>query len=265
MIGCPIRCTYCPQDALTSAYPKGATRMMSLSDFCKIALKLPSKVRIDFSGMSEPWANPLCTAMLVSALSLGFQVAIYTTLQGLHDSDVDVVLRTLRAHQSQVEIVCLHLPDATGNMRGFKRGATYDRALSAFREYGKTHPRFEEMTMHEEGEQLLSALRLLPFDGHDRAGSLDRAQVGAQPVRAPARNAGAIRCSYTPVYDHNVLLPNGDVYLCCMDYGLKVKLGNLLKQSYASLFDSPEMARLRERNAGDGETICRSCHGAEAQ
>ena len=31
---------------------------------------------------------------------------------------------------------------------------------------------------------------------------------------------------------HNVLMPNGDVSLCCMDYGLDNIIGNLDNQSY---------------------------------
>ena len=31
---------------------------------------------------------------------------------------------------------------------------------------------------------------------------------------------------------HNVMLPNGDVSLCCMDYGLEHILGNLIEQDY---------------------------------
>ena len=34
---------------------------------------------------------------------------------------------------------------------------------------------------------------------------------------------------------HNVLLPNGDMTLCCMDYGLKHILGNLYKQEYKDI------------------------------
>ena len=31
---------------------------------------------------------------------------------------------------------------------------------------------------------------------------------------------------------HNITLPNGDVSLCCMDYGLEHIIGNLLEQDY---------------------------------
>jgi hypothetical protein len=38
---------------------------------------------------------------------------------------------------------------------------------------------------------------------------------------------------------HNVLLPNGDVSLCCMDYGLKYVLGNLYNQEYNDIIPEP--------------------------
>jgi hypothetical protein len=42
-------------------------------------------------------------------------------------------------------------------------------------------------------------------------------------------------CIKSPDYTGNVVLPNGDVYLCCMDYGLTTKIGNLLEQDFYSL------------------------------
>jgi MoaA/NifB/PqqE/SkfB family radical SAM enzyme len=40
---------------------------------------------------------------------------------------------------------------------------------------------------------------------------------------------------YPEQFSQNVLLPNGDVYLCCMDYGLKHKLGNLFETNFNDL------------------------------
>jgi len=45
-------------------------------------------------------------------------------------------------------------------------------------------------------------------------------------------------CKKSPEHRQNVVLPNGDVYLCCMDYGLKHKLGNLLGQNFNDLYRS---------------------------
>ena len=42
-------------------------------------------------------------------------------------------------------------------------------------------------------------------------------------------------CINSPAYRQNVVLPNGDVYLCCMDYGLKHKVGNLLETNFNDL------------------------------
>ncbi|MER9007171.1 SPASM domain-containing protein [Mesorhizobium sp. M0862] len=37
----------------------------------------------------------------------------------------------------------------------------------------------------------------------------------------------------------NVLLPNGDVTLCCTDFERRHVLGNLLRDEYADLFEGP--------------------------
>ena len=46
-------------------------------------------------------------------------------------------------------------------------------------------------------------------------------------------------CNCTERLYHNVCLPNGDVSLCCMDYGLKYIIGNLLTQEYDDIVPKP--------------------------
>src|SRR5262245_50873396 len=108
MVGCPLMCTFCPQDKLRGAYGDNK-KSMSVSDFAFMLAKVPTHVRIDFSGMSEPWANPECTKMLTHALAKEFKVAIYTTLYGMEDWSA--VAQLLKKHEEQVELVVLHLPD----------------------------------------------------------------------------------------------------------------------------------------------------------
>src|ERR1051325_582935 len=103
MIGCPMRCTFCPQDKLVANYPEGAVRALSLMNFVLVLRKLPDYVRVDFSGMSEPWANRYATDMLEQALLAGRSVAVYTTLQGMRDPERVVDL--LGKHDKQVETV----------------------------------------------------------------------------------------------------------------------------------------------------------------
>ena len=74
-----------------------------------------------------------------------------------------------------------------------------------------------------------------------------------------------VECTRNKDYHSNILLPNGDVILCCMDYGLKHKLGNLLDQSYNEILNSTEIQKLNKLNNQLGfseETLCKSCNDA---
>lgn len=264
MIGCPLRCTYCPQDQLQAAYGKDE-RYLSLENFRLVLRKLPKFVRIDLSGMSEPWANPKASEMLQWALIGGFNVAIYTTLVGMRDPGW--VLSLLHNHTSQVETVVIHLPDQNGNMRGFKASAQYFDALDLFAA-AKLKEEFEInfMTMdvgrgidhrlHQHIESLV-----IPWTGNSRAGTLDQRTIGAQPLDPQPYHEVPLSCSFTPFYDHNVMLPNGDVVLCCMDYSMKHKLGNLFTDEYYDLFLSKELTELRVANMKRCHTdvICKKC------
>ena len=99
MIGCPLMCTFCPQDNLRTNYGTD-TKYMKQVDLTKMLVKLPKDTRIDFSGMSEPWANPECTSMLEEVLYMGFDIAIYTTLYGMKDPER--VKKVLEDHPNQV-------------------------------------------------------------------------------------------------------------------------------------------------------------------
>ena len=38
---------------------------------------------------------------------------------------------------------------------------------------------------------------------------------------------------------HNVCLPNGDIALCCMDYGLEHIVGNIFESTYEEVIPEP--------------------------
>jgi hypothetical protein len=96
---------------------------LALEDFRTNLDKVPRHVRIDFSGMAESWANPDATAMLRHTLECGYAVAIYTTLYDMAPVDRETVVDLLRRHAAQIEVLCLHLPDRNGNMRGWRYSA----------------------------------------------------------------------------------------------------------------------------------------------
>ena len=262
LVGCPLACTFCPQDKLVANYPGDAVRALSLNAFKTILAKVPKHVRIDFSGMSEPWANRFATAMLACALEDGRNVAVYTTLQGMRDADL--VASLLTEYAGQVEAVVVHLPDGRGNMRGFKQTGVYDKALSAFRELeGVLGERLQFMTMDEDNASPVGSVTM-PWSALGRAGNLDRSGVSGQAIESDPHHSTPLTCSYTPFYDQNVLLPNGDVVLCCMDYSSQHKLGNLLTDDYYDLFSSEAFSQLVASNMqyADKGSICRKCSRA---
>ena len=91
MVGCPLMCTFCPQKPLIKAYGRDSSKFRSIENYENVLDKIPKNARIDFSGMSEPWANPDCTDMLEMTLKKGFKTAIYTTLYQMTEEDIDRV------------------------------------------------------------------------------------------------------------------------------------------------------------------------------
>jgi hypothetical protein len=267
MIGCPLMCTFCPQDNLRTNYGKGIKYMQPV-DLVKVLVKLPKNTRIDFSGMSEPWANPECTQMLEMVLYMGFKVAIYTTLYGM--TDPERVRKVLESHPEQVEVIMLHLPDANGNMKGWKNNEEWQRAAAVI-SHTNVPCGVGAMTMDKNGvvhpDLQPMVGRLAGWVGHTRADSLDPEQVAGQALSVTPRNDFALTCRSTPFYDRNVLLPNGDVVLCCMDYNLKHIIGNLLTQTYDEMMEGKPLQDLIKMNEADGFdkcSICKSCENVRA-
>jgi hypothetical protein len=271
MVGCPLMCTFCPQDKLKAAYGATSDKYMSLDTFKIILNKLPPHVRVDFSGMAEPWANPLATKMLEFALTQGRRTAIFTTLYGMTVEDAEKITgELLPKFQELVDIVCLHLPDANKNMQGFKPSRTYRQVLKSFSAMIGSKQfavqKFSAMTMDGSGRVHPQLQDLVPalgrWNGHSRAGSLSESQMAKSGAIPPTQRQTSVVCASTPFYDHNVVLPNGDVLLCGMDYGRKHILGNLLTSDYYDLFASLEMNRVRVENQKTGFSkcsICKSC------
>ncbi|TGR16402.1 radical SAM protein, partial [Mesorhizobium sp. M8A.F.Ca.ET.202.01.1.1] len=74
---------------------------------------------------------------------------------------------------------------------------------------------------------------------------------------------GALTCVDARQY-RNVLLPNGDVTLCSMDFERRHVLGNLLYEGYSALFEKPVFREIVDRmNGADGFLLCRMCEFAD--
>jgi hypothetical protein len=242
-----MRCRYCPQLALSSAYR--GPRRMTMVTFERCMETVPADVRIDFAGFSEPWVNPDCGGMLNFAAAKGHPISMYTTLVGVGAEDLEDL-----AAVEYNEFV-LHLPDAEGNSPMPTTKHYVDLVRQVLAAKIRTRNRFSiscHGTIHPALADLVAGF---PFDNQmiDRAGHLD---IGPKTERSGERG---LKCGISDL-NCNVLLPDGSVVLCCMDYGLEYVLGNLLAQDYAEIRDGATLRQIREKLAsGEGPLLCHRC------
>ena len=250
VVGCRMMCSYCPQIIHIHTYKArpNSLRSLSMGNYVRCLETVPTEVGIVFAGMAEPWLNPDCTQMLLYAFDKGHEITVYSTLAGMSAEDVDRIRHIPFRHFT------IHLPDADGDMT-LNPSAAYLETLRAcvekipnynFTQYGMLHPRVKAALGHD-----------VPDSSHvliSRAGNV--------PGHAIPKKNGPLMCSACgPKINHNILLPNGDVVLCCMTYDLKHILGNLLTQTYESLFLGEEYLRVMRGLAGDEsiDIACRNC------
>jgi len=254
VLGCTIRCTFCPQDKLMRSYTKRNNIYEMTFDTIKNCLdKIPLNVHIHFSGMAEPWLNPECTKMLLYTHQQGYEISVYTTTVGMHTSDVkeieSIPFRHFNVHLADKERYSKI--DITDNYL-----ETIDAIINckiSNREYmtmGELHPKVQQLI-----KKPIPKTRMM-----SRTGNL---KFNAYPP-IPPRLKGPIRCrSAGNLFNHNVLLPNGDVLICCMDYGMQHILGNLISSNYTSVFNGKEFYKLQKGLDDDSiDTLCRYCENA---
>ena len=242
---CAVSCKICPQDKWKSAY-KGKHRL-TYDDFCTVLENIPKEVRLDFSGFSEPFLNRDASRMIHHAYQNGYQVVLYTTLVGFTPQDAEVL------KDINFTACTIHLPDDTNfkvpdvdkwlqSYELFARSVKYDNAIYHM---GKLSARVKKEVRRICRPPILT-----------RANNVDTGII--KPL---VRHKGIIRCTISNnIFNQNVMMPNGDVYLCCMDWSLQHKLGNLFDQPYETLHDSEEYHRIcQSMNDPSVETICRYC------
>jgi radical SAM protein with 4Fe4S-binding SPASM domain len=239
-VGCPYKCDVCPQPALVNAY-RSDKKVFNFADFKSILYKVPRDVCINFAGFTEPFYHPRVHEMMSLVRFLQFSgLQIFSTLMGLREDQINT-LKLVRPDYFHV-----HVPDT----KSFVVSPTawkivHDRFLSS-----KLPATYMTMGALPEEIRLQLAIHRIPVETPDmlsRGGSL----WISKDIKGPI-------CCAMERWHSNVLLPNGDVYGCCMDFGLTVRLGNLLSQPYSDIFTAGETWRTNMERDATG-TICSRC------
>ena len=243
-IPCPNQCIYCPQDILQKQYNK--CRYLTFDTFRICLSKLPPKLRLHFSGFSEPFNNPDCCHMIKYAYEQEFEVCLYSTLIGLTAEALNVI------KDIQFHAISIHLPN---DLMKFKITPKYNSILLSFIKI------FPNAKRHIIGlsnilSNSINANIIPTINLHSRANNIIDEDIG---IRRHPYTQGKIQCGIGNL-KNNILLPNGDVYLCCMDFGLKHKLGNLVTDTYESLFKSDEYTNVIQGLSDESiDILCRFC------
>ena len=255
--GCVVDCVFCPQRTLQKSY-KGE-RFLSLENFQKAVDKMPEEIRVTFAGFTEPWLNPKTTEMLLYAHQKGHPISVFTTGIGMDVDDIERIKDIPFAGNPNGGFV-LHLPDQE---RKAKHPIT-DRYIKVIEKFGEIHSQIQNFTLMCMGTVHESVRHVFPeaptYQMWSRAGNL----LGESIMKPELLNR---KDEYKSVYHgeqpmtcgcleklyHNIMLPNGDVSLCCMDYGLEHILGNLIEQDYEEVIPEDNTCF----------NLCRFCENAK--
>jgi hypothetical protein len=220
-VGCPVGCSlYCPQDVLIKNY-HGEQKTLTLDNF-KIALgHLPARFPLVFSGFCEPFANGQATSLITYSHEQQHPVGLFTTLNGLSSAGLSELIKY------GYFVFRLHLPDGQ-HMR---------------------IPLTEEYK-----DNVFTVLHNIPnvsFSIMNDAFRTDNRENFTQGIHTRERRW--FRYCHKWSHPAFVMMPDGDVYLCCHDFGLQHKLGNLFTQSYEVI----------KRNYHPSYKLCRVCENTQ--
>jgi len=222
-IGCKNMCSYCPQSDFLNVY-KDVKKTMSIEDFKMLISNVNKDIQIHFSGFSESMLNDESIDMMIHAWREGYEVVLYSTLVGF------TLEKAIKLRDSGMIFNHTRLHEFDGI--GFDK-QEFDEKCKMFIDNVKTRD-----------HHVFRVLNPTSRGGH---------------LRNIGRKYGRIRCGGNRVFN-NVLLPNGDVFLCCSDWSLKHKIGNLYKNHYASEeFNLARTSILQLQEPQDSDVLCRTC------
>jgi len=257
VVGCSVGCVYCPQKETVKSFKKidnNPSKLLTLETFKTCLSKIPSNIQINFAGYSEPFLNPYTTEMIISSVDKGHQTTLFTTLRGIKNTDID------QLSELDLKAVEIHLPSKDGKQK-VDYGNSYIDKLDKISNR-LTNVSFilidlkEKAKTFDEINSIIENKRIYHEPANSRAGMLNELIVSS-----PKPYTGEIMCDRG--LNSNVLLPNGDVTVCCQDFGAKHVIGNLLIDEYEDLFKSSEFQKVSQglKNT-NSKTLCRTCEYA---
>lgn len=270
-MGCSNNCKYCPQSKLLSTYfkkDKNRKSSMTLSDFKKALYNIPKDVSIDFAGMAEPFLNPDAFAMVEYAVEKGYDVHIFTTLRGLSKEQI------IKLSEMSIGSFVVHLADED-NLMHLEVDDDYIEKVKlcndlninniTFVIIGNVNKRIKEVIEREiEEVKIITRGNNLDFSklpDHIKDLNHKNTNVKGKKIICGRRLYNTKTERPATKVEITVMLPDGSLLLCCMDYGMNHVIGNLYEKHYEDIMNDLPMQNIEDSMLckNNNFLLCREC------
>ena len=254
--GCPVMCTFCPMELFLKNY-RSQIRKFTVNSFKQALLNLQnSRIRdIAFCGFSEPLYHKNLPDFINLSVEAGFTVEITSTLKGLNVESIKKVKDLPIKWNVSLQ------PFGISNRKGLKDEEAWNNIESFLELDSKFQVNFgcldlnlsqeQKTQLNEKGKQI-GIKNILYGDFQTRAGNIVHNTINNQRKK--------LYCDHMAP----VILPNGDMTLCCQDFGQRHIIGNILKTPFNDILSSDilrkilNIMQLKEK----GSILCHTCEVA---
>lgn len=257
-VGCSVGCNFCPQGTFVKNY-KSNIKRFSKENFEKALSNLEgsSVKEIKFSGFSEPLENNEIYDFVRIAYNKGYKVELITTLKHFSKEQFEKI--------KDLSITC-HIsiqPPSLNNRKGLSDEEAWENIAQLLSASPKCNIVFGCLdnnlsTWHKNAlKDLERKLNIsIKYEKYtQRAGYLNKSDINLKHQQL--------------ICKHNmgpVALPNGDLALCCMDFGLKHIIGNIFEQKYTTILNNDKFIDIVSIMLckKEGDILCHTCEYAKA-
>ena len=268
-IGCAMMCEYCPQTLIRNVSSKrNIKRKMEFEDFKEFISNVPKTTEILWTGYSEPLAHEEFDKYVLYLNEKGYTQSISTTMFGRRSTE------NFMTKFNNFGFVTFHLPDDK-NLMKLKVSDRYISTLEEairfqckknkenvyFLVFGiDFHPKIRKLIDKLNNEKIIDPSKIeIRSHLHSRNDSVDVSLIdGLEKTKNQYKflENKNYYCSYKRL-NQGVLMPDGNVNICCHDYSLDFSIGNLKNRNLKNLY---EQKKLIESGFTIGQSsLCRKC------
>ena len=252
-IGCAMMCEYCPQTLIRNVSSKrNLKRKMEFKEFKEFIGNVPNSTEILWTGYSEPLAHEDFGKYVVYLDERGYKQSISTTMFGRR------ITEEFMTKFNRFGFVTFHLPDDKNLMKLKVSNRYLNRLEEAIRFQCKNnkenvyylvfgndfHPEIRELINKLNEEKIIDPSKIeVRSHLHSRNDAVDVSLIDGKE-RSKNNNIylknKKYYCSYKRL-NQGVLMPDGDVNICCHDYSLDFSIGSLKNNKLENLYKQKKL------------------------